>query len=176
MFKACDRDNAKSAFVHYRRVLLIMSFYMYLSSNDSQTLFAENRFYDFVVELPREYHFGNGRDWCFALIDLYVTRVQESARGRFETDVKLDKTLAVLCDLASSSYIANQEAPVLRLLPAKDEEGSSLYMPHYICVTKSSVNRIRIRLTNEDLKPVTDEDFTDARQLVLRCTLHFCQK
>lgn len=143
-----------------------MSFYMYLSSKDSKNEFESNAFNDFTIETNREIVFDNCRNWSFALTDLFL----EGQSG--VTD--LVKSVVVLCDLATDSYIAGKNAPVMRHVPAGDDAGTSLFQPYYVGVSKSRTNRIRITLVDRELEPLNSSEWNT--NLVLHCTFHFIQQ
>ena len=142
-----------------------MSFYMYLSSKDSEKLFEHNQFHDFIVETDREYDFSGCGEWSVALVDFYLEGYKT---GRAE---KLVKSIIILCDLGTDSYILGRSAPVLRYIPATEEVGTSLFQPHYIGVSKARTNRIRIYLRDKSFNDLTTIDWPE--DLVFRCTLHF---
>ena len=146
-------------------ITLIMSFYMYLASNDSDRLYDGNKFHDFIVETPHEYVFKQEHNWLVALTDLSL---EGSSTGRTET---LVKSIIVLCDLANRSYISQKTLPVLRYIPAAEDSSASLFQSYYVGLSKIKTNKIRITLLDKNLLPLKESEW--GSDLVLRCTLHF---
>lgn len=143
---------------------MTMNFYIYLSSADSKHLYNNNTFSDFTVELWRPHSFEEG-EWLFALTDIYL---ETKTRKR---QIALAESVIILSDLAKSSYIREQGAPVLRYIPATDDVGSSLFQPHYVGLSKTRVSRIRVYLKDQNLKPIDSSKWE--KDLTLKCTLHF---
>lgn len=144
---------------------------MFISSSDSTNLHAGNIFSDFVFELPSFHSFGDGEGWSFALTDLHIEKTKPLS-GRHD----IPESIVVCCDLARESYIRSRLLPVLRYVPATTDEisGASLFMPYYVGISKTRVQRIRIFLLDSDLNPLNKKQAKLwPGNLNLTCTLHF---
>ena len=151
-------------------------FYLFLSSQDSISLYPLNKYDDFTVEfdrpieLPETCGFGYTQTWRFALTEISLETVGGKDRR------SLPESVVVLTDLCATSYIHATEAPVLRTIGAKGELGSGLGQIYYIAVNKSSFNRLRIQIRDRELKPLVknnQEDKLWPERGVLKCSLHF---
>ena len=153
-------------------------FYLHVSNTDSKKIHSRNRWVDFIVELDQQivlskqqgaYGFGYSRSWSVALVDLTIDQTfNETGEGG------LPESVVVLCDLVAQSYIGGTQQPLLRTISGGKHTSTSLFTPHYIAVTQSAFNRLRIQVKKLDLwdldlgaKSVWKE------QAELRCTLHF---
>lgn len=143
------------------------NFHIYLTSEDSKEIYADNSFTDFTVELPLEQSFGDGRGWSFALTDIHLeNKLGSSIRE------ELVESIIVCCDLAKSSFIRSSLLPVLRYIPAGEQFGASLFQAYYVGLASNRVRRIRIYLLNRNLQPIDTSNWPHSN-IILTCTLHF---
>ena len=145
------------------------SFYVHISSQDCKDRFNQNNFSDFTIEFPKYLDLsdpnpGKSSPWHFAITDLSIKNW---------AGTKLGQPIVFLCDLANPSYINGKEAGVLRTFSSAEESYASLFLPLYIGVNKTLFNRIRIRLTDRNLQPLSLEV---SESIVIRCTLHFMKE
>lgn len=189
---------------------------MFMSSKDGDSLFPDNSFLDFTIELPRILNFGIERCWEFALVELFLekksppvdstppkpetpsppsqrandTRASSIGSGRVDNtrvlhplltkDDELVKPFMLLCDLAPDCYIFGRWLPALRVFREGSDVkgGGSLYLPHYVGVSKSQVNRLRFSIRNTDSSEIDDSAWPEGgkkEDYVLYITLHFTQ-
>ena len=144
------------------------SFYVFISSQDCKH-FKDNTFSNFLIEFPKYLNLSdsnpsNPSPWQFAVTDLSIKNWAGS---------KLQQPIVLLCDLADHSYINGKEAGVLRTFPSAEESYASLYIPLYVRVNKTYFNKLRIKLTDRDLKPIILEE---ANSVVVQSTLHFMKE
>ena len=138
------------------------NFYIFLSSSDSKQINSTNKPHDFTVVLPQSISFNReeGTEWTVALADIAITNQGD-----------LTKTILVFCDIVSPSLIRGSYNPVLRSFPSQTLKSTSLFLPYYLPVNSSLIERIRIYLVDDKLKPITfDESKGD---IELTCSLHF---
>lgn len=119
--------------------------------------------------------------------------MQESAsraalRNRFPTtshpllsgNNELVKPFILLCDLCPDGYLYGRAQPVLRVFrEGSNVKGGSLYLPHYLSVNKSEVNRVRFSLRNSDLSEFDDSTWPEGQKKEhydLFITLHFTRQ
>ena len=109
--------------------------YLYLSSNDSLDYYPTNNPFDFTVNLP----YSLSGQFVVALAEVHYTSHEEE--------------LFIFCDLCEDSYIKDNSLPILRTV-SNIGEFSNLY---FHTVTRKSIQRIRIYITNKNLdKPSYD--------------------
>lgn len=114
-------------------------FYLNLSSKDSKSARPGNTFSNFMVELPRKYHFETVQS-VFALTDISIVGLAD------DNNSLLPEPLAVLCDISNDSYIGEGFLPILRTLPSATDLSASLFQSYYIAVNTSGCSKIRIYL------------------------------
>ena len=145
------------------------SFYIHISSQDCKERFKHNNFSDFTIEFPKYLNLSatnpaKESPWQFAMTDLTISKW---------AGTKLNQPIVFLCDLANHSYINGKEAPVLRTFSSAGETNASLFLPLYVGVNKTLFNKLRITLTDRDLKPIKSDHLPEKDSIVISCTLHF---
>jgi len=149
-------------------------FFIFLSSVDSITKFKSNNPFDFTVELPKaiELHSHERYYWTVAMSDISFHLNQ--AESPFSSPF-----VHVMCDIVSPSIIRNGFKPLLRTFSTREESGAyrsfisasnSLFLPQYFPIISSNFNRIRIYLTDHNLRNI---DNTNNSSGELTCSLHF---
>ena len=149
-------------------------FYMFISDQDSKATFVDNKFSQFVVQLPSyinlpvSSNFCWQREWYLALVDITLTV------GKQRLDA-IPTACAVLCDLVNPSYIRGGSAELLRILPADTDITASLGQSYYMPLKNSchSFNRLQISIRSSDLTELPETWPTNAK---VTCTLHFVQE
>ena len=139
-------------------------FYMFLTSDDCKSLHPQNRFDDFITELPSEHRFGSGGEWkvCLSELSLESDKITE-----------MPESIIVQSDLVTDSYIQERRAPVLRVISSQSSGLSvSLYQSFYVGLAQYRVRSIRIRITNGRLGQLSAAKW-DREGTVTSCTLHF---
>ena len=141
-------------------------FYLFLSSTESSAAYRNNTFTDFIVECPKLYELEANHDsyWQVALTDLIVFGVDSVSADT--------KVVCILCDLVTQSHITATQKPVLRILPKKSLVKSSLYLPYYFPLAKSTFRTIRIQLCDQDLSPLSAKS-KEREEGSIFLTLHF---
>lgn len=146
-------------------------FYLFLSSADSTRYHPTNTFYDFIVELGREYDLREEQNfrrdkWSMALVEISL-----ESDGLIQ---RLPEDVIVLCDLASPSFIQGTERSVLSLIQSmSDKQFASLHHPYYIGVNKLCFSRLRIELVGRSLKPLDLSKNWPESSARLTCIIHF---
>ena len=141
-------------------------FYFFLSSKASAHLLPNSSSVDFTTILPNQVHLprwdqdGTRLRWTVAITDFAI----ENKESLFANTA----TFAVLCDLASESYIRGKYLPVLRIVREESFPVTSLSLPYYIELNTLSFNSIRIYVLGEDLQTIGG----DNPSAHLSCTLH----
>ena len=147
-------------------------FYLFISSDDSNSIHQNNKYHDFIVELGRQYDLNEAsylrsrNRWSVALVEIKL----EDLAG-FESPA-LPGEVLILCDLVSTSYIKNTERRVLRLLGLTGSgQLASTYQPYYIALNRTTFSNLKIQLVDKDLHPLTGSLVNQPWKL--SCTLHF---
>ena len=135
---------------------------MFLSSVDGRELNPSNTAVDFTVSLPSRVKLWNleGSRWKVALSDVSISGIHS-----------LSSSVNVMCDIVSSSLIRNSYQPILRSFPAQTLASASLFLPYYMPLNTSSIERIRIYLLDDKLQPLLLPP--GESEVVLSCSLHF---
>ena len=137
-------------------------FFIFLSSEDGKKLNPSNSASDFTVTLPNAIELENSENirWSVALSDISISGIQS-----------LPHTVNVMCDIIISSIIRDNYRPILRSFPSRTLTSASLFLPYYIPLNCSRIERVRIYLEDTDLSPIELSSTWDITQL--SCSLHF---
>ena len=144
----------------------MQDFYFFLSSKASRHLLPNSSSLDFTTILPNQVHLrrwdqdGAPLRWTIAITDFAI----ENKESLFANTA----TFAILCDLASESYIRGKYLPVLRIVKEEAFPVTSLSLPYYIGLNNLSFNSIRIYVLGEDLQTIIGDNLTTH----VSCTLH----
>ena len=155
-------------------------FFLHLSSDDSKTIYTTNTYKDFTVQLPKYYNLDKNRgflgweqSWNVAITEIALVGL---VKPETLLAPNLDSTVTVLCDVASDSYIAGCNVPLLRILNGDSELSglsSTLAQSYYVEVGRTRFNKIRIYLKTEKQQILDVNLWPDQSNARLRCTLHF---
>ena len=149
-------------------------FYCFISEQDSKAIFVNNKFSQFVVQLPSyidlpvSTNFGWKQSWYVALVDFTLT----VGKQRLDT---VPTACIVLCDLVSPSYIRGGKAQLLRILAeGSDIAGSLPGQTYYMPVKTHSFNQIEISLVSPTLTDLPSSWPT--QEVTVTLTLHFVRE
>lgn len=149
-------------------------FFIFLSSLDSVDKFKTNNPFDFTVELPKPITIHNQERYYWSVsmsdISIHLDHAESSYNSPF---------VHVMCDIVSVSIIRNAYKPLLRSFSTRVEgrtnrtfltATNSLYIPQYFPIINNHFNRIRIYLTDHNLKNI---NYIIPNTGELTCSLHF---
>ena len=122
--------------------------YLFLSSKDSLRDHPNNKWYDFIVELPAELILEG--DWECALLDVNCIP-------------RVDRELVVYCDIAEQSYFNNGMASILR---CAFQSTNTFLHPYYIRTNRNRISHVSISIRDLVTGKVPSE-----YELDLTCTL-----
>lgn len=153
-----------------------MGFYVYMTSEDSVSMFPDCTYYDFVVQLPSYINlsescsFGWQQSWHIGISDISLIVEGQRFISSLPTDC------VILCNLLTESYLRGRFAPVLRILPAGSELSATVGSIYYKQVHSNaqSFNEIRIQVRDSALKPLDLAKWPKKGKLCL--TLHFLRE
>lgn len=129
-------------------------FYFHLFSGDSLSTHADNHAGDFVVDLPKRFLLEG--PWECALTELTLSSSPEHPTHR----------LYVCSDIVEESYARNSFLPLLRSTEPLEEGTVEFADPYYVRLRHIDLNRVRIFIRDDQLKPCR---FKSDR---VYCTLH----
>ena len=148
------------------------SFYLFLTSQDSEHIYKNNNFCDFIVELSNVTHLVTKGKNCNSEWSVALTDVAIIANGNQKSSLALPSVI-ITCNLLEETHLKGRHVPLLRILPGALVSGTSLQMPYYMKINSNTFSRIRIQLLDGNLDPiqVSEKDADD--NTFLSCTLHF---
>lgn len=137
-----------------------MDRYLYVQSDESNTVFDDNTTARFRVQLNFPLYLPGV--WKVALVEFHATEKAKST-------IKADEGLYIYTDLCKESIVNGEERPLLRRLE-KSSKGKWDYIldpPFYLPVTKSELREFEVYIKGE-----RDEE---PQQLIkpVHLTLHF---
>ena len=126
-----------------------MEHYLFVSSKDTDL--PGNHPSDFTVTLPKTYHLKG--QWACALLEISL-------------HLPFHQRVHVCCDVIEDSYIRGSLFPLLRIIPAmQDDVGrigdDTVYghltfeRPYFFPLRKKDLDRLRISIRGSELQPLT---------------------
>ena len=121
-----------------------LEYFIYASPEDSEALYPDNKFTDFVVELPETLYLDG--HWEIGLLEVvYNTNAQK------EVHCPMGPSILFFCDICDESFVRGHRLPVLRKMEKPATFAPVIYKRVKACSTK----RIRLYMTDYDLIPLT---------------------
>ena len=150
-------------------------FYLFVSSKDSDQFHPDNKYFDFIVELGREYDLSDSgyaktrNRWSVALVEIKLEDINSS------DPPTLPEEVFILCDLILPSFIQGTERNILRSVGITGSgQLISTHQPYYITLNRLSFARLKISLLDKDLQRLTEKNGWPIKEdWKLTCTLHF---
>ena len=150
-----------------------MGFYIYICSEEGNSLFTNNKYHSFRTQLPRYVNlpgspnFGWRGEWHVALVDFSLSVNNQRLNA-------VPSKCIVLCDLVNASIYNAGTAQILRIIQSDADltisSGCEQYHP--IKSSSHSFNQIEIKLKTEKLEELGSE-WPQAEATKLYITLHF---
>ena len=132
-------------------------YYIYASREDSQDRHPENKYGDFIVELPETLYLEG--PWEIGLLEAtYNQNVHKEITSPMGTDILM------FCDLCRESFVRGKRLPILRKL----EKSRTFEAPIFKRVKSGATQRIRLYMTDYDLNPISISAWKIKCTLVLR--------
>ena len=104
--------------------------YLFLSSEDSTTIYSSNKGSNFIVDLPEPLELHG--EWYCALSEIYITKNKGVKKQNYY----------IYCDIIDYSYINNNYFPLLRIV----SESSTFTNLYYFKVKQQTVKQITISI------------------------------
>ena len=145
--------------------------YLFLSSADGlQTYHPNNKWNDFIVQLPNPRYLSQEYGWEIGLIDFYVNTDKNA--GKLGT-LPASKMIHIYCDQVEASVINGSEDGVLGRVRLKDCVGTvnSFPNPCYITSVVERLTSLHIYLRHADgSTPSLDNGKSFCTLHIRRCT------
>ena len=148
-------------------------FIIYANSTDNLSNNPGNKFYDFILTLPKTIWLKQEKHayWTLQLIDAALL-------GTDNTLIPIPESVVILSDIIESSIIKGEFYPILKHIWKEDAgHQANLFTPVQIPLIVHTLNTFRIKVLNDKLEPLNLDLWENLTQdwttLALSFVLHF---